>query len=163
MPELVERINALLNMIPQMALPRMIRQILRALAFLLRGLASDIEYIANELAAMGDAIDRAADLNDVSLSTFLSCAQDTLNDQAFGMADVLKGIGRIILLINIFMGLFGGPEVPCFGSLIRDALPGPLQPIIDALRALANTLDEIANLIPDPQLAITAALGEQEC
>ena len=162
-PELVEIINNLLNMIPQMSLPRMIQKILRTMASLLRGIATDLLYLVDKLEDIAAAIDRAADLNDVTLSGFLACSQATIQDQAFGMADVLAGIGRIILLVNILMGLFGGPEIPCFGALVKDALPGPLQPIIDVLNLLADLLDYIANLIPDPQLALTLALGDLKC
>jgi len=162
-PELVEIINKLLNMVPQLALPRMIQAILRNMARLLDGIADDLDYLLEQLEETADAIDRAADLDDVTLTGFLSCAQSSIEEQAFSMADVLQGIGRIILLINIMMGLFGGPEIPCFGQLIRENLPGPLGPIIDLLRALADLLEYIANLIPDPQLALTLALGEQRC
>ncbi len=160
-PNLVEKINQLLNMIPQLSLPRLVKEIIRAMADLLRGLAYDLRYIQTRIINMAKAIDRAADLNDVNLSDYIVCAQKNNDDALLTTAEALKGIGRIILLINIFIGLFGGPEIPCFGELLDDA--ELLEPVIETLFALAELLDKIAASIPDPQWAITKALGEQRC
>lgn len=160
-PDLVEKINQLLNMIPYLSLPRMIKRIIRAMANLLRGIANDLDVIRDRLDEMLEAIDDAADLSDVTLSGFLACAQNTVEDGLLTTAEALKGIGRIILLVNILMGLFGGPEIPCFGTLLDDV--DVLDPVIDALRELANLLDKIADSIIDPQLKITLALQAESC
>lgn len=160
-PELVEKINDLLGLIPQLSIPRMVKRILEGLATLLRAVASDLQYIQQQLARIADQIDRAADLNDVTMSGFLSCAESTVNDTTLSTAEALKGIGRIILLCNLLISLFGGPEIPCFSSLLEDL--DVLDTVIDALLLLANLIDEIADMIPDPQLAITLLLESQEC
>ncbi len=159
-PELVEKINELLSLIPQLSLPKMVKALIIALAQLLEGIAADFTYLQNEFQRALDAIDRAADLSDVTLSGFLQCRQDNLATASDSMAAALQGIGRIILLINIMMGLFGGPEVPCFSDAID---PNVLEPLIAFLLALAAFLRQLAALIPDPQLAITLALGDQRC
>ena len=162
-PELIDKINKLLSMIPQLAIPRMVIAIIKALISLLRGLASDLEYLRQRLVDIAEQVDRAADLNDVAKSGFLACAQNTMNDSLSATALALKAVGRIILVVNIFMGLFGGPEIPCFGELLDGATADKLEPIIDALNALADLLQQLLDLIPDPQWAITKALGEKRC
>ncbi len=162
-PNLIEKINALISMIPQMSIPRMVISIIKALIALLRGLAQDLQYIADRLVRIAKEIDRAADLNDVAKSGFLACSQKNMNESLSATALALKAVGRIILIVNIFMGLFGGPEIPCFGELLENATADALGPIISALNSLADLLQQLLDMIPDPQLAITLALGEQKC
>jgi len=163
MPALVQVINKLLALIPQLSVPRMVRQLLIALAQLLEGIGSDLRYLQSQINRILSAIDRAADLGDVTLNNFLICAQATVRDSTLSTAEALKGIGRLILLINIFMGLFGGPEIPCFGTLMEDYLDEGFDAIIELLSMMAALLREIANMIPDPIYQITLLLGDQRC
>lgn len=163
MPALAELIDKLLKLIPQLSIPKMIKAILHNLATLLRGIASDLTYIQSQLQQIAGMIDRAADLNDVKLEGFLVCAQSEMEDTVFSTADALQGIGRIILLLNIFMGLIGGQEIPCLGDIVRDNIGDGLDVVIDLLTAMAEILDEIADKIIDPDLALTLALGDLKC
>lgn len=161
MPALVELINQLISMVPQMSLPRMVRQILVGLAQLLQGVASDFQFLIAQFQRVLDAIDNAADLNDSTLNDFLTCRQNTLSNQALNTVEALGGVGKIILLANIFIGLFGGDtEIPCFGDVVDlTALDGT----VDILLELAEYLLQLAALIPDPQYVISLALQNQEC
>lgn len=163
MPALAQLIDKLLKLIPQLSFPKMIKAALHNMAVLLRGIAADLEYVKSQLQRIADMIDRAADLNDVKLEGFLVCAQGEMDDTVMSTAEALKGIGRIILLLNIFMGLIGGEEIPCLGSLVSDNIADGLDAVIDLLTSLAAILDEIANAIPDPDLVLTLALGDQKC
>jgi len=163
LPQLIEKINALLSMIPQLSIPRMVIAIIRALIALLRGLATDLQYLVDRAVDIAEQIDRAADLNDVTKAGYLACAENTMNESLSETALALKAVGRIILLVNIFMGLFGGPEIPCFGELLDGATVDVLQPIIGTLDALADLLEQLLDMIPDPIAALTKALGEQRC
>jgi len=160
-PELVEKINQLLSMIPQLSLPKMIIAIVRNLAYLLRGVAADLDYIQQQVNRIIAEFNAASDTGDLTWAGFLSCAEQTMTDQSLSTAEALKGLGRIVLLVNLLIGLFGGPEVPCFSELLTDV--SVLEPVIAALLALADLLDLLADSIPDPQLAITIALGDLEC
>ena len=162
MPALAKAIDQLLKLLPYLSIPKMVKAILKNLAMLLRGIASDLSYIESQLRRIADAIDRASSLSDVTLNGILVCAQHNIDTTFSSTAEALKGIGRIILLVNILMGLFGGPEIPCFGTLLEDATQ-PLDKIIELLTMLAGLLDDIANMIPDPDLVLTLALGKQRC
>lgn len=162
-PALAELIDKILKLIPQMSIPKMIIAILKNMAYLIRAVASDLLYIQSQLQKIADMIDRASNLNDVKMNGFLVCAQATIEGSVMSTAEALKGIGRMILLVNIFIGLFGGEEIPCFGSLVSDNLADGLDVVIDLLLTLADILQEIAEAIPDPDLALTLAMGEQRC
>jgi len=163
MPALAELIDKLLDLLPYLSLPKMVKAIINNLAALLRSIAMEFEYLKSQIQRIIDLIDRAADLGDVKMNGFLVCAQDNTNKGILSTAEALKGIGRIILLVNILMQLFGGPEIPCFGDLIEGNILEGLDFIIDLLLELANLLAEIADSIPDPDFALTLALGEQKC
>lgn len=162
-PALAKLVDALLKLIPQMSIPKMIKSALRQLSMLLRGVATDFGSLQTQLNRIATLIDRAATLNDVKLNGYLVCAQQNVTQTALSTSEALKGIGRIILLINIFMGMIGGQEIPCFGTLIEDNLSGGFETLIEILTSLADILDQMADAIPDPDLILTLALGEQRC
>jgi len=163
LPALAALIDKLLKLIPQLSIPKMIIAALKNLATLIRAVAADLEYIKSQIQRIADMIDRAAELNDVKMNGFLVCAQDTVEGSVLSTAEALKGIGRIVLLINIFIGLFGGEEIPCFGTLFSDHLADGLDVIIDLLLGIADVIWMIANAIPDPDLALTLLLGDTKC
>ena len=162
-PALAKLIDQLLKLIPQLSIPKMIKAILHNLAKLLRSIASELTYIQFQLQRIADGIDRAAQLNDVKMNGFLVCAQKDLDDSVLSTAEALKGIGRIILLVNIFIGLIGAEPIPCFGSLISDNVADGFDVVIDLLTGLAKVLETMANAIPDPDLALSKLLGDQRC
>jgi hypothetical protein len=163
MPALAKAIDNLLKLIPQLSLPKLVKAILKNIARLIRGIAADLSYIQSQIERIAEAIDKAADLQDVVLNGLLTCAQSNVEQTVFTTADALQGIGRIILLVNILIGLFGGDEVPCFSEGFLDAIGEGLDTLIEMLTMLAELLDELANAIPDPDFALTLVLGEQRC
>jgi hypothetical protein len=97
------------------------------------------------------------------MNGFLVCAQADVNSVVLSTSQALQGIGRIILLLNIFMAMIGAQEIPCFGSLIEDNLGSGFDFVIEALGAIAEVLNDMSNAIPDPDMILTLALGEQRC
>lgn len=162
-PVLAKLVDQLLKLLPQLSVPKMVIAALKNLATLLRAVASDLEFIKSQIQRIADMIDRAAELNDVKMNGFLVCAQDTLEGSVLATAEALKGIGRIVLLINVFIGLFGGQEIPCFGALFEDNLGEGLDVIIDLLLGVADVIWQMANAIPDPDIALTLLLGDTKC
>lgn len=162
-PALAELIDKILKLIPQLSIPKMIIAILKNLAYLIRAIAADLEYLKSQLQRIADMIDRAANLQDVKMNGFLVCAQDSVEGSVLSTAEALKGIGRMILLINIFIGLFGGEEIPCLGTLMSDHIAEGFDVIIDLLLGIADVIQMIAEAIPDPDLALTLLLGDLKC
>lgn len=162
-PTLAELIDQLLSLIPQVSVPKMVIAAIKNVSALLRGVATEFIDIQRANLRIAEAIDRAASLGDVQMSGFLVCAQGTVEKSAESLAAALQGIGQFILLINLFMSLFGGPEIPCFGSLVSDNLNVGLDVVIDLLLSMADILDDIANAIPDPDLAFSLVLGDAQC
>jgi hypothetical protein len=161
-PALVEAVDQLLKLIPQLSLPKMVIAIIKNIASLLRAIASDLSYVQSQIQRIADVIDRASDLQDYTLNGFMVCAQADLEKTTASTAAALRGIGSIVLIVNTIMGLFGGPEIPCFSDLLSVPVD-QLDDAIDLLAKMAALLEDIANAIPDPDLVLTLALGEQSC
>lgn len=162
-PTLAEMIDQLLSLLPQVSVPKMVIAAIKNIALLLRGIATEFIDIQRAIARINEGIDRAAALGNTQMSGFLVCAQETVDKNIDSLAEALKGIGQFVLLINLFMGLFGGPEIPCFGSLVSDNVDTGLDVVIDLLTSMADILEQIADAIPDPDLALSLALGDSEC
>lgn len=162
-PALAKAVDQLLKLIPQLSLPKMVIAIIRNIAALLRAIGADLEYIKSQLQRIADMIDRAAEWQDHKLNGFLVCAQGNLDTTIMSTAEALRGIGSIVLLVNIMLGLFGGPEIPCFGDLMSGNIAEGIDVVIDLLMSLAEVLETIADAIPDPDLVLTLALGDLRC
>lgn len=163
LPALAKLVDQLLNLIPQLSIPKMIKAALNNLAAMLEGIAAEFLYLQSQFQRIADMVDRAAELQDVKMNGFLVCAQADLQDTVQSTSEALKGIGRIILLINIFIGLIGGEEIPCFGSLIEDNISEGFDVLVEIFLSLAEVLRIMADAIPDPNLALTLALGDLKC
>jgi len=163
MPTLAAAVDQLLKLVPQLSLPKLVKALLHNMAMLLRGVATDLSNLQYQAQRIADALDRAATLRDHAMQSLLACAQADLDVQTWSTVEALRGVGRIVLLINLFMGLLGGPEVPCFGSLVEDHLGEGFAAVIEILLALADLLDDLSAAIPDPDLAFSLALSAQTC
>ena len=163
LPGLAQAIDQVLKLIPQLSIPKMIIAILRNLASLLRGIAADFLYLQSQLQRIADMIDRASEWNNYRLNGFLVCAQDNLSTTVSATAAALAGVGSIVLAANLLLGLFGGPEIPCFGDLISGNISQGFDVVVELLTGMAELLDIIADTLPDPDMVLTLALGEQRC
>lgn len=161
-PELAEKIDKLLNLIPQLSIPKTVKAAILNMATLVGSIATELAYIQTQNQRIADQIDRAATLGDMKMNSFLVCAQNDLNENVAATSEALKGVGRMVLLINIFLTMIGAEEIPCFGTIIEDN-SDDLSVCIDLLQSLSELLRTMANAIPDPTLALTLALGDQTC
>jgi hypothetical protein len=163
LPGLAKAVDQILKLIPQLSIPKMVIAILKNLATLIRGVATDLRYLQSQIQRIADMIDRASEWNNFTLNGLLVCAQDNAEKSLDSLAAAMAGLGAIVLATNIFMGLFGGPEIPCFGDLVSEGLSQGFDFVVELLTTLAELLTTIANSIPDPDLVLTLALGEQRC
>ncbi len=162
-PALAELVDQLLKLIPQLSIPKMIIAALKNMALLMESIAADFRYLESQLQRCADMIDRAAQLNDHVLNGFIVCAQADIRGTMSATAQALRGIGSMVLILNILLGLFGGPEIPCFGDLLDDNLDAGFDVIVDLLTGIAAVLRDIAAAIPDPDFALTRALALTSC
>jgi hypothetical protein len=138
LPDLAEKLAKLLEMLPQLSLPLLLRQVLDLVIDTLRQARSELVHLQEQVGQITRAIDRATELEDAGLMAIASCAQANLEQEAANVGQMLASLGRLIGLVNLFLGLLGLPEVPDLSSIAGRPLDEVIAPI-DELIAVFTT------------------------
>lgn len=150
-PDLAEKIQKLLMLLPQFALPFTILDIIDTLISLLEG-------YHHQLSSMSDYIDRilaaelaAAEPGNISIGLFVSCANADVDAFFKSLNESTKPVNRLIGLVNFFLDLIGVPFcIPPLGAFeapFLDEILALLQQLIDLLRLLRGLI-QIPGLPP---------------
>jgi hypothetical protein len=144
LPDLSKKLNKLLNMLPQVALPRLIVRLLTLVIESLRTVRSQLMHLQAQMLQILGTIDRAKKLEDAGLMAIAQCAQANVAQEAANVGKSLAAIGKLLGLINLFMGLIGGPEVPDLSNLAGRPLDDTIPPLDELLKAL----EAVRELVP---------------
>jgi len=145
-PELAEKVNALLKLIPQLSLPYTILGAIDLVIDTLRQVRSQLLHLQQQTAQITGAIDRATELEDAGLMAITQCAQHNIEREAANVGKGLASLGKLIGLLNLFLGMIGGPEIPD----LSDLAGRPLDEALEPLDALIETLQSAREAIPVP-------------
>ena len=145
-PELAEKVNALLRLIPQLSLPYTIIGIIDLVIDTLRQARSQLLHLQQQMVQILGAIDRATELEDAGLMAITSCAQANVAQEAANVGKSLAALGKLIGLLNLFLGMVGGPEVPD----LSDLAGRPLDEAIAPIDAIVETLQAVRSAVPVP-------------
>lgn len=150
-PGLVEAINRLLNMLPQVSLPLMIIDIITVLIQYLNTQIAIIERFKARIIALVNAALVAADPRNFRLKGILDCINANFDVQLQSLNEAGKPLNRIIGQVNLLMCLLGLPKIPIIG-----AFEGPIDPVLLVLKLFVSLLESLLSIIPSipaPQLA----------
>ena len=100
-PELAEKVNALLRLIPQLSLPYTIIGIIDLVIDTLRQARSQLLHLQQQMVQLLGAIDRATELEDAGLMAITSCAQANVAQEAANVGKSLASLGKLIGLLNL--------------------------------------------------------------
>ncbi len=92
------------------------------------------------------AVDRATELEDAGLMAIAQCAQANVAQEAANVGKSLAALGKLIGLVNLFMGMVGGPEIPD----LSDLAGRPLDEAIEPLDAIVDALKTARDAVPVP-------------
>jgi len=145
-PELAEKVNELLRLMPQLSLPYTISGIIDLVIDALRHARSELLQLQQRMVQIIGAADRATELEDAGLMGITSCAQANVAQEAANVGKSLASLGKLIGLLNLFLGMVGGPEVPDLGDLADRPLDEALAPI----DAIIETLQSVRSAVPVP-------------
>ncbi len=125
----------------------------------LKKLAEQIEYLDLHQLATEKARDAYRKQFDIGQRTLLDLLDtenelfdarrayvNALHDQAYAHARTQAGMGKLLGIINIFMGLIGGPQVPD----LKDLAGRPLADAIPPFDALIKALEAARTAVPGP-------------
>jgi hypothetical protein len=136
LPDLAKQLNKLLNMLPQVALPRLIRRCLTLAIETLRTVRSQLMHLQAQMLQILGTIDRAKKLQDAGLMAIAQCVQANVAQEAANVGKSLAALGKLLGLINLFMGLVGGPKVPDLTNLAGRPLDQTIPPLDDLITVL---------------------------
>jgi len=145
-PELGEKVAKLLKLLPQLSLPILIKQVLELLVVTLKRARGELVYLTDQVKRMLAATDRARELNDAGLMAIIQCARGNAEQESRNIGKNLASLGRLIGLVNVFLGILGLPEVPNLSSLAGK----PLDEVIAPIDALIQVLDTAKKGVPLP-------------
>jgi len=145
-PELAEKVNKLLKLIPQLCLPYTIIGIIDLIIDVLRQARSLLLHLQAQMQQLTGAIDRATELDDAGLMAITSCAEANIAQEAANVGKSLAALGKLIGILNLFLGMVGAPEVPNLSNLAGT----PLDEVIPPLDAIVDQLTKVRGMIPVP-------------
>jgi len=146
LPDLAEKVNKLLRLLPQLCLPLLLVRLLDLLIDALRQARSELMHLQQQMVQILGAVDRATDLDDAGLMAIAQCAQANVAQEAANVGKSLAALGKLIGLINLFMGMIGGPEIPD----LSDLAGRPLDDVIPPIDAIIETLQSARAAVPVP-------------
>jgi hypothetical protein len=144
---LAEKLPKLLDLLPQVATPRMVMGMLDTLIDFLEGLRDQIEAILLQAERTRAARAKAEELGDANLLHIAGCAEAQGQAQLQAMADALAPMNTLTSALSLFLRLLGLPEVPALDGLIDITNPDAGLAAIDAL---IDTLRSIRDAVPMP-------------
>jgi len=137
-PDLAEKIDKLLKLIPQLSIPVLIAGLIDVILFYLEGLRGQLQAIIAAQVRIAAAATRAAELGNVQLRTVVDCATASMDAYLQNLNEGMKPLNRLVGLLNLFLQLAGLPTVPDLSNLGDDAEAAlaPLDAVIDSLKTV---------------------------
>ena len=145
-PELAEKVNKLLKLIPQLCLPYTIIGIIDLIIDVLRQARSLLLHLQAQMQQITAAVDRATELGDAGLMAITSCAEANVAQEAANVGKSLASLGKLIGILNLFLGMVGAPEVPDLSNLAGT----PLDEVVPPIDAIVDQLTTVRDMIPVP-------------
>jgi len=137
-PDLAEKIDKLLKLIPQLSIPVLIAGLIDVILFYLEGLRGQLKAIIAAQVRIAAAATRAAELGNVQLRTVVDCATGAMDAYLQNLNEGMKPLNRLVGLLNLFLQLAGLPTIPDLANLGDDAEAAlaPLDAVIESLKTV---------------------------
>ena len=145
-PELAQKVSRLLGLVPQLSLPLTIVGLIDLLVDTLGKTRDQLEHLQKHLESVSAASARAVELDDPGLLDIALCAEANVAREAANIGKALGSLGQLIALMNVFLGMVGGPEIPDLSDLSGKPIDEALAP----LDALVTTLEQARAAVPSP-------------
>ena len=146
LPELAQKVNKLIRLMPQLALPYTVKGILQVLMDALVQARNQLAHLQKQLGQLQGAAQRGRELGDAGLMAITACAQANVATEAANVGKSLASLGKLVGLANLFLGMIAQPLIPDFSTLDGKAIDEAVAPIDD----LVSTLRRAHAAIPLP-------------
>lgn len=154
-PGLLKAIDKLLQLLPQLSIPPMIKGIIGVIIAGLQGLRHKLAAMIRQVARILEAATRAAELGNIQLQLVVDCANANNEAQLINLNNGMMPLNRLIGVINLFLHLAGLPCIPTLAGIeaIGEEALAPLDAaiaLLQALQAAIPTLELVLEAIPAP-------------
>ena len=145
-PALAQKVGKLLGLIPQLSLPLTVVGLIDLIIDTLRKTRDRLLHLQQRLESVSAATSLAIELGDPGLLDIALCAEANVAQEAANIGKALGSIGQLIALMNIFLGMIGGPEIPDLSELSGK----PLEQVLEPLDAIVGVLENARAAVPVP-------------
>ena len=142
--EAARKVSQLLGLVPQLSLPRTVLGLIDVVLAVLEDAVSQLRALADRLAVLERAEERATALGDEQLSRILGVASANVMTEVQNVGAKLGGLSGLFGLLSLLSQLMGGPEIP---NLERPPT-GEIDSFVSMLEDLVQTLRGVRRLIP---------------
>lgn len=149
-PEVVERVNALMSLLPIYSVPPMVVSLIDCITRELDRLRSYVLGLLRQAERITQLMETAAELDDAGLNLVGVCAQERLAAQLDEHMKGLIVLGRLLGMLRAFLEMIGiGDElVPDFATLAGSAIEEIIEPIDTTLNNLSILRDQVEEVSP---------------
>jgi hypothetical protein len=145
-PELAEKVDKLLRLLPQVSVPIMVVRLVDLAIETLTGARNQFAQLRLQEQRIATTVNRAAQLDDGGLLAIAECARGNLRRETANVGKQLASVGRVVGTINLLMGLIGGPAIPAMGAVDG----GALEEVVDVLDETIGVLRTVRSQVPLP-------------
>ncbi len=153
-PDLVEAINKVLQIVPFLSVPPMVRAILTAIITFLTSLKNKLKAYIDRQIAIAAGYARANLLPPAAkaeLVISLDCAQAALVQQRANMVAGFGPVNKLIAVVSAFMQLAGIGCIPAIGAIgpISNDVFAPIDVVITILTDIRDAIPDLGALTLD--------------
>jgi hypothetical protein len=142
--DLAQAAPKVLALAPQFTVPPLVRDVLRVVATSLRAITDELTAFTEQQAEIDAAATLAAELDLPQLTASIECASGELAAAQSNLMASLGPLSKLLDFLRALVALLPVPiEIPTLDNLGENA-----QDILSSLTTLADTLDQIADVIP---------------
>lgn len=145
-PTMVQKIAALLALLPQLSVPVLAKDILSAMVIALVGIRQEIAACIRQNTRLIAAELRAAELGNEELATVVVCAKANLSAQLANHNASMGPLNQLVGVVNYLLGLAQLPEIELMPDL-GDELSAS---VLDTIDVAINVVQVAADAIPLP-------------
>jgi len=144
-PGLVEKLNKLLQLLPALTIPSLIKDAIQALVYMLTGIRQQIAAFVAQQARLLAAATAATATGNFDLQIVVDCETGNLDAQLLNLNAGMEPLNRLIGLINTLAKIVHLPCLPTIADVeLTDAALEPIDAAIEILQTLAAALPTFA-------------------
>lgn len=148
-PDLIEKVNKLLQYLPQLTIPYTLLGIVCACIAILEAIILEIYHLIEYLKEIIDLLNIGIQIGDVNLQAICACGELRMKLEGDALMGILGHLQVMFALFNLFSGMIGGPEIPTGGGITFPEGAEEMQKLIDeTLLPLVEMLTTVRGAIP---------------